>query len=191
MSYISFSDNIAMPVCLITVKSDSIINSMTVAWSTPLSSNPPLWGFAIRKQRFTYEILMKSKEFTVTFLPYEQAELAVKLGRISGREGDKLKICGVKLKDAEFISTPYIEEGYYSMECSLEDSFTTGDHEFIVGEILYVHKNNESLANYQPSIYLGKDAFSTVDKTRIKKFEARTILEEMRKKFSRGGQSDK
>jgi flavin reductase (DIM6/NTAB) family NADH-FMN oxidoreductase RutF len=68
MSINRFSEKIVMPVCLITVKSDSFINSMTVAWSTPLSANPPLFGFAIKKQRYTYPMLMKEKEkeFTVT-----------------------------------------------------------------------------------------------------------------------------
>ncbi|HBT51810.1 MAG: Flavin reductase domain protein FMN-binding [Petrotoga mobilis] len=190
MSINRFSEKIVMPVCLITVKSDSFINSMTVAWSTPLSANPPLFGFAIKKQRYTYPMLMKEKEFTVTFLPYEKSELSVKLGRISAREGDKLLAAGVKLKGSEFVKAPYIEDGYFSMECTLENSFTTGDHEFVVGKVVAIHENEGSLENLKPLMYLSKDTFSTIDEGKIKKIDTKKVIEEIRKKLKRGVQGD-
>lgn len=190
MSINQFSKNMVMPVCLITVKSGSFINSMTVAWNTPLSANPPLFGFAIKKQRYTYPMLIKEKEFTVTFLPYEKAELSVKLGRFSAREGDKLLAVGVKMKDSEFVKAPYIEDGYFSMECTLENSFTTGDHEFVVGKVVAVHENEGSLENLKPLMYLTKDTFSTIDAGKIKKIDTKRIIEEIRIMLKRGVQGD-
>jgi len=190
MSINRFNENIVMPVCLITVKNGTFINSMTVAWNTPLSTNPPLFGFAIKKQRYTYPMLMKQKEFTATFLPYEKSELAVKLGRVSAREGDKLLATGVKLKDSEFVKTPYIEDGYFSIECTLENSITTGDHELVVGKVVAIHKNEESLEDLKPLMYLSNDAFSTIDAAKINKINTRKVVEEMREILKRGVKGD-
>lgn len=184
-----FSENIVMPVCLITVKSNGFVNSMTVAWSTPLSSNPPLFGFAIRKSRFTYDMIMKEKEFSVSFLSYEKAELAVKLGRVSGREGDKVSISGVSLKESEFIKSPYIDEGYFSMECVLESCFEVGDHDFIVGKVINTHKK-VNLKDADPIVYLGKDTFSSIDLTKIQPFDTKSIVEAVRQALNRGGKDD-
>ncbi|MDK2906603.1 MAG: hypothetical protein PWQ66_564 [Petrotoga sp.] len=185
-----FSENIVMPVCLVTIKSGSFVNSMTVAWSTPLSSNPPLFGFAIKKQRYTYPMLIKEKEFTVSFLPYEKSELSVKVGRISAREGDKLSAAGVKVKDSEFVNAPYIVDGYFSMECTLENSFTVGDHELVVGKVIALHKNEGSLENLKPLLYLSNDTFSTLDATKIEKIDTKKVIDEIRKTIKRGVQGD-
>jgi len=186
-----FSENVALPVCLITVKSVSRVNSMTVAWSTPLSSNPPLFGFSIRKNRYTYQLILKEEEFTVSFLSLEKSDLAVKLGRISGREGDKVSAISLKLKDSEIVQSPYVEEAYFSMDCKLENIFETGDHDFVVGKVLAVHPSKNILKESQPAIYLGNDTFTTIDLSQVKKFETKEIVASIRNSLSnRGVQND-
>ncbi|CEP77588.1 MAG: flavin reductase family protein [Defluviitoga tunisiensis] len=181
-----FSENISLPVCLITVKSESRVNSMTVAWSTPLSSNPPLFGFAIRKNRFTYQLIVKEKEFTVSFLSLEKSDLAVKLGRISGREGDKVSAISLKLKDSDVVKTPYVEEAYFAMECKLENLFETGDHDFVVGRVVSVHPTKNVLIDSKPAIYLGNDTFTTIDTSQINKFDTKEIVASIKNSFGRG-----
>jgi flavin reductase (DIM6/NTAB) family NADH-FMN oxidoreductase RutF len=159
---------------------------MTVAWSTPLSSNPPLFGFAIRKSRFTYQLIVKEKEFTVSFLSVEKSDLAVKLGRISGREGDKVAAISLKMKDSEKVKSPYVEEAYFSMECNLENLFETGDHDFVVGRVVAVHPTKNILIDSRPAIYLGHDTFTTIDMSQVNKFDTKEIVANIKNSLGRG-----
>ena len=45
---------------------------MAVAWHSPLSMKPPLYGIAITSSRATYEYILEGKEFAINFLPLKR-----------------------------------------------------------------------------------------------------------------------
>ena len=68
-------------------------NSMTIGWG--MMGN--VWGHPgsgltvyVQPSRYTFEYMQKNEYFTVSFLPGEYHEDARVLGRISGRDGDKI-----------------------------------------------------------------------------------------------------
>ncbi|MGM0640981.1 MAG: flavin reductase family protein [Thermotogota bacterium] len=176
-----FFSKLHMPVCAITAKFGQEVNSMTAAWSMPVSANPPLFAFAIKKIRHTWELLEKTEEFTVTFFDENNAKKAHGIGRISGKEGNKLKALDISLRDSTKINTPYIEDGYFALECEVKSIYTEGDHELVVGKVLEVHE----LSKNKPLLYLSNDEYGVV-KDETQTIETKNLVNYIRKKISEG-----
>ncbi len=155
--------------CIIIVKSNEKINGMSVAWHSPLSFSPPLYGVLISPKRYTYELIVTAKDFTINFISYEKAKLYAIFGRISGRERDKIKEFNIELVESEKIITPYMKDAYAVYECKKVRQVKTGDHILFVGEILEVHEEKQKfteegipdLKNLNPTFYLGRDIYFT------------------------------
>lgn len=47
-------------------KEDSKPNVMTAAWSSYVSMNPPVFSICITGNRYTYELIKKSREFSIS-----------------------------------------------------------------------------------------------------------------------------
>ena len=105
----------------LTVANEDRINTMTIGWG----SLGHLWGkpilmVMVRKSRFTYQLIEKSNEFTVS-LPGEN-QLKKELsdcGRNSGREVNKFEVCGLTPLEGKTIKTPIIGEALLHFECKV------------------------------------------------------------------------
>lgn len=105
----------------LTVRDGSRVNTMTIAWgSIGYIWNIPVFTVMVRYSRYTYELIEKSKDFTVS-LPLNgqlKKELAF-CGSRSGRDMDKIKECGIKLKDSMETESPVIEGCNLFLECRI------------------------------------------------------------------------
>ena len=79
-------------------------NSMTIGWG--MMGN--VWGHPgsgltvyVQPSRYTFEFMEKYDYFTVSFLPKSHHEAAKVLGRLSGRDGDKITPSGLTPKALE------------------------------------------------------------------------------------------
>jgi len=86
-----FSQHYPKLAIIVTAQTKGKENAMAVAWHTSLSFNPPLYGIAVAPKRFTYQLIIDSKEFAVNFLPFEAAELIASIGGSGGQEIDKFQ----------------------------------------------------------------------------------------------------
>ena len=150
---------------------------MTVAWHTSLSFNPPLYGIAVAPKRFTYQLIVNSKEFAVNFLPFETAELIASVGGSAGREIDKFQRFNIAKSKPVKTAVPILEAAYAAYECKLVDDRDYGDHRWLVGEIVAVHLREEAftpegipdLSNINPALYLGDECYLTAAKDTIRR----------------------
>jgi flavin reductase (DIM6/NTAB) family NADH-FMN oxidoreductase RutF len=76
------------------------------------------------------------KEFVLNYPNEEQADAAWVCGTKSGRDGDKLKLAGLKLVDSKAVKVPTIDGVTVAFECKVVDKFETGDHTVFVGEVV-------------------------------------------------------
>ncbi len=112
-------------------------NALAVAWSTPLSADPPLIGILIAEKRFSYETIKEGMCFVVNIPNYDLIEETHYVGRISGRDKpNKILEAGLTLEASNMIAAPRIKECKINLECKLVDIITTGDHEMFIGEIV-------------------------------------------------------
>ncbi|MCG8572588.1 MAG: flavin reductase, partial [Spirochaetes bacterium] len=77
------------------VKGEEKVNPMTIAWATiGFLWHKPVLMVVVRYSRYTYDLLEKSKEFTVSVPLDDSLKKALLIcGTKSGREIDKIKEC--------------------------------------------------------------------------------------------------
>ena len=152
-------------------------NIITLAWHTPISRIPPLYGVSIAPKRHSHGLIEKSKEFVVNFIPYSLVEAAHFCGTHSGRSTDKLCKTGLTLLPGKKLSTPLIKEGYAHLECRLTQTIPIGDHTLFIGEVVAVSADDVAFKDellrtdhIHPLYYIGKNAYTTVDRVKRKTF---------------------
>jgi flavin reductase (DIM6/NTAB) family NADH-FMN oxidoreductase RutF len=111
-------------------------NAMGVAWATRTSLEPFLMLISIDHRRYSHEGILMHKEFVLNYPSQDQADAAWICGTKSGRDGDKIKLAGLKLVDSVAVKVPTIEGVTVAFECKVVDHFDTGDHTVFVGQVV-------------------------------------------------------
>ena len=122
-------------------------NIITLAWHTPLSSKPPLYGIAIAPKRYSHGLIKKSKEFVINFMPYSLVKAAQFCGTHSGRSTNKLSKTGLTLAPSKKLKTPLVKEGYAHLECKLIRTAYFGNHTLFVGKVISVSADKGAFKN--------------------------------------------
>jgi len=166
-----------MQAVLVTCKDKEKTNIVTVAWHTPISLDPPLYGISLSSKRYSFELIRRSKEFAVNFAPFEILEIVHYCGTHSGRSVDKVKETRLTLIPAKRIKTPLLKECYAHLECKLKDTIELGDHFLVVGEVVSTVINREcfkehilKIEDIKPVYYLGGNMYTTIDDGIRRKF---------------------
>lgn len=141
----------------LTVGNQTSANSMTIAWgSFGYLWNKPIVIVYVSEDRFTKHLMDENDYFTVTGFP-QTAECKAALGYLgsaSGRDEDKMSLCGLTVKYTE-LGNPYFDEGNLAIECKkiYADAFNRellpaeerdgrytrmGIHTFYIGEIVNI-----------------------------------------------------
>lgn len=145
----------------LTTKVDDTVNTMTIAWgSIGFMWGKPVFMAMVRPSRFTYDLLKKSGEFTVS-IPFKDMSTALGIcGSKSGRDTDKFAAANLTTAPGTKISTPVIAGCGLHYECKvvykqemvpellatdLQDKwYGTGNyHTLFFGEILATYVDEE------------------------------------------------
>ena len=95
-------------------------NVMVTAWGAlGVMWKLPVFVAMLRQSRYSYELIEKTREFTVTF-PYTDLSQAAEIcGQSSGRDVDKLALSGLTTRPAHQITTPVLDVPGMQLECSV------------------------------------------------------------------------
>lgn len=152
------------------------VNVFTVAWHTPVSRYPPLFGLFVSQKRYSRDLIEKSGEFVVNFMPFDFVEKVDFCGTHSGKDVDKIRETGLTLEKGSF-DTPYIKESTACFECKVFEHKKIGDHSFFIGEIKNVFFEDDlftgnllNLDKVSPCFYLGDGIYTKISNFK-KKFE--------------------
>ena len=127
------------PVMLVSSSHEGKESIITLAWGGTCCSNPPYVAIAIRKERFSYNLISSSKEFVVNIPTADLKESVEYCGTKSGKDYNKWKECDFTKGRSVKIKTPYIEECPVSMECKLYQIVKLGSHDLFIGEVVALH----------------------------------------------------
>jgi len=148
-------------------------NPITVAWHTPISKKPALYGVSIAPSRHSYKLIKESKEFAINFAPYKLVERIHFCGTKSGKNINKIKETGLTLSKSKKIKTKIIKECYANLECILYRSVRLGDHTFFVGEVVNTKIDEDAFENdivdnkkVKPCYYLGNNTYTSISNIR-------------------------
>ena len=170
-----FSQHYPKVAVIVTASAGGKDDAMTAAWHSSISFRPPIYGVAITSKRFTYQLIMESREFGINFIPSKKASIAAVVGGTSGQQMDKFERFNIKKEKPLKTTAPILKDAYAAYECKLMDSKSYGDHMWIVGEIVAVHFLKEAftpeefldLNKIKPLLYLGSDFYASTDKNSV------------------------
>ena len=91
-------------------------NIITIAWAGTVCSDPPMVSISVRKERYSYEILKRTKEFVINLPTNSLAYACDFCGCTSGRDVDKFREMHLTAGKSTMISAPTIEESPVSIE---------------------------------------------------------------------------
>lgn len=124
------------PVVLVTSAWKDKQNIATIAWCTPLSSEPVLIGVAVYKKHLTRKLITKGKDFVVNIPSAQIIEKVMDCGSVHGFNIDKFKKFGLTALPASEVRSPLISECFAHLECKLKKEVKVGDHYLLVGEVV-------------------------------------------------------
>ncbi len=143
-------------------------NIITLAWAMPTSISPPLVAISVKPTRHSYKLIEKTKEFTVNIPTMKIVKETLFCGRQSGENCHKFKETNLTPSLAKIVKAPIIKECVAHMECKLRHTFTTGDHDIFVGEVVaayvdeQVFKNEFDIQKAKLIYHLGGNKFTTL-----------------------------
>lgn len=113
-------------------------NVLTLAWSSPLSNDPPLVGISIAAGHHTTGLIRQSGEFALNVPDSCLMDAVLYCGKHSGRDVDKFQNTGLTPRRANRLEhVPVIAECPGVLECRLVQQVEVGDHIMFVGEVVY------------------------------------------------------
>ena len=151
-----------VPVVLIGVRGkNGEKNLFTVAWTGTICTNPPMVSISVRPERYSYQMLVDTGEFSLNLSNASLARAVDYCGVKSGRDTDKWKATSLTPVDGELIAAPLVGESPMSMECKIVEKKVLGSHTIFMAEVLRVHaakrymdyKNSFRLDKSNPIVY--------------------------------------
>ena len=158
------------PVAIVTASWRGMANAAPIAWTAPLSMEPPLVGCVIHPHRHTSDMIRFSEEFAINIPGPSLAKEVAFLGSQSGLNNNKLDASGLELFKGQRIEAPLIEDCLAWIECGVQDVIAIGDHTLFVGRVLRVQALDEAYAQrwllespkYSPLTYIGGATYAVV-----------------------------
>lgn len=120
-------------------------NLITVAWAGIVCSAPPMLSISVRPERFSYQALVETREFTVNVPLASQAAIVDWCGVVSGRDHDKFAEKSLTPLRGSQVAAPLVEECPLNLECKVKEIIKLGSHDLFLAEIVAVQVSEEYL----------------------------------------------
>ncbi len=123
LKYMSIADEVVRKIkrgAFLTVKAAAGLNTMTIGWATfGFIWQKPIMMVAVRPTRYTFGIIEKAADFTVTIPSGDMLKETTFCGTKSGRDVDKFKECNLKTAGGQKVASPIIEVPGIHLECKI------------------------------------------------------------------------
>jgi len=143
------------PIVMVScISADGKPNIITIGASSVCSSNPPTVGIAVGPQRYSHGLIEAAGDFGINIPGPQQVEATDFCGTRSGRNMDKFAAAGLTPQAPSIITSPLIAECPVSLECRLVEVVGLGSHDWMIGEIVAAHVDEELLdedGHFRPS----------------------------------------
>ena len=127
-----------LPVVMVSCRYNDKNNIITVAWAGTICSDPAMLSISVRKERFSYDMILNSGEFVVNLVTEDLAFATDYCGVASGRDIDKFKKMNLTPIDSKYVACPSIKECPVNLECKVKKVEDLGTHSIFMAEIVGV-----------------------------------------------------
>ena len=119
-------------IYIVTTKQESQINGMVASWVSQVSFSPPLVMVAVKKERYSHQMITTGKVFAVNILSTQQKK-EVPLFKSTHKPEGKFFNTPYEIKKT---GAPIIKDALAYLDCVLIDQFVPGDHTLFIGEVI-------------------------------------------------------
>ncbi|MBF0216541.1 MAG: flavin reductase family protein [Candidatus Omnitrophica bacterium] len=124
------------PVVLISSMLNGKANVTPVAWLMPLQKDPPMLALVIDPAHHIHKCIFNTGDFVINIPPSSLVEDVVKCGSVSGKNVDKIDMCGFTLSASRTVNSPAIDESIAVLECILvRDEYCGKKYDMVIGEV--------------------------------------------------------
>lgn len=128
-----------LPAAMVSVgANEDEYNIITISWLGTICSDPAMCYISVRRNRHTYDILFKNKEFVINLTNEELAKAADWCGVKSGANFNKFKKMGLTPQKATIVNAPIIGESPLSIECKVKEVIPLGSHDMFIADVVNI-----------------------------------------------------
>ncbi len=118
-------------------------NAAPFSFNSPISFDPPLYGFSCNPAHDTWKNIQETGEFVVNIVGKDLAERMHVLETDYPYEESEIPHAGLTEESSKNVKPPRIKEALAWIECTLEHSVELGDHIWITGNVVNVEVKAE------------------------------------------------
>lgn len=122
-------------------------NIITIAWTGTLNTSPPMVYASIRKNRHSYEIVKRTKEFVINLTTKDLAFQTDWCGVKSGKDFDKFSSMKLTPRKGEKVNAPIIVDSPVNIECKVIKAEELGTHVMFTAEVVHIQADEKYLDN--------------------------------------------
>lgn len=134
-----------LPAVLVTCRYENIDNVFTVAWTGTICTNPAMVYISVRPERYSYEIIKKSKVFTINLTTKQLVKAVDFCGVRSGRQINKFDAMHLECQEAQTINCPILKDSPVNIECKVNDILELGSHHMFIATVTNVQVDENCL----------------------------------------------
>jgi flavin reductase (DIM6/NTAB) family NADH-FMN oxidoreductase RutF len=137
------------------------VGAMPVVSIISLSGEPPLIGISSSPSHATFQTMVESKRFSVSWLSSEHLKSMESLGTSSGHEhSDKLTASGLSYSLKGTPPVPILRDASASLICSITEVREVGDHQLVIARVEAAEAGPDfegywTFNSYKPILYTG------------------------------------
>jgi len=120
-------------------------NIITIAWTGTVCSNPPMCYISVRKNRHSYQIIERTKEFVINLTTKKLAYATDWCGVKSGKTLNKFQEMKLTPEKATKINAPLIAEAPVNIECVVKQIIPLGSHDMFLADVVCVNVDPDLL----------------------------------------------
>ncbi|HOJ30603.1 MAG TPA: flavin reductase family protein [bacterium] len=118
-------------------------NVMAVGWTAIVSSDPVMFVLGIDEEACTYQNILGTKQFVVSFPSEKMAKETLFVGSVHGYKRDKIQESGLEIQEAKIVNAPVLVDAVANFECKLVEITKPGDCPLVVGQVVYAWENTD------------------------------------------------
>jgi flavin reductase (DIM6/NTAB) family NADH-FMN oxidoreductase RutF len=142
-------------IYVLTTKMDDAVNGMIASWVTQVSYDPPLIMAAVHPNRYSHDMIVKTRAFGLHIIDRSQKDL---LKRFKGPD-PKEKFSGMDWKPGK-TGVPVLKDCLAWFELSVEEQHQPGNHTLFIAKVvdagLHSGGNPLTTLDYE-GMYVGKN----------------------------------
>ena len=132
-----------IPAAMVSCGTMEKSNIITVAWTGVINTNPAMVYISVRPERYSYDIIKKSKEFVINLTNEQLAYATDWCGVKSGKDFDKFEKMHLTKQEASVVKCPMIEEAPVSIECRVKEIKKLGSHDMFIADVLAINADEK------------------------------------------------